>query len=123
MSRLVTVLILVLMEDALVHPCLSRSSCPPYRVLILVLMEDALVRVWNEWEWHEVEKVLILVLMEDALVHVVNNVDQAYIRCLNPCFNGRCTRTTSGSGTRLKRYSSLNPCFNGRCTRTTFLNP
>ena len=36
-------------------------------VLILVLMEDALVHVW-QYEIALIEKVLILVLMEDALV-------------------------------------------------------
>ena len=39
-------------------------------------------------------RVLILVLMEDALVQLEKDGDYA-IRwaSLNPCFNGRCTRT------------------------------
>ena len=47
----------------------SESKEEPHRVLILVLMEDALV------------------LIEFILLSV------AAIICLNPCFNGRCTRT------------------------------
>ena len=37
---------------------------------------------------------------------------------LNPCFNGRCTRTKPESYTKDGK-SGLNPCFNGRCTRTS----
>ena len=37
--------------------------------------------------------VLILVLMEDALVHMENFNELFQEWCLNPCFNGRCTRT------------------------------
>ena len=37
--------------------------------------------------------VLILVLMEDALVRVRLSNGKEYQVCLNPCFNGRCTRT------------------------------
>ena len=36
---------------------------------------------------------------------------------LNPCFNGRCTRTIIKHAER-RGNESLNPCFNGRCTRT-----
>ena len=42
----------------------------------------------------ELKVVLILVVMEDALApadYVVSNVDDAH--SLNPCCNGRCTRT------------------------------
>ena len=55
-------------------------------------MEDALVRnvvqgkAANDW-------VLILVLMEDALVQSWNLSFGVMTACLNPCFNGRCTRT------------------------------
>mgnify|MGYP001682808331 CR=1 FL=1 len=39
-------------------------------------------------------KVLILVLMEDALVLYHSGVTViSNLLCLNPCFNGRCTRT------------------------------
>ena len=62
-------------------------------VLILVLMEDALVPFKVEGV-EIVETVLILVLMEDALV--LGDLDKKvylFRRSLNPCFNGRCTRT------------------------------
>ncbi len=42
----------------------------------------------------------------------------AHIESLNPCFNGRCTRTGFTMSEALK-CACLNPCFNGRCTRTT----
>jgi len=37
--------------------------------------------------------------------------------CLNPCCNGRCTRTWKQLKLR-HQFGSLNPCCNGRCTRT-----
>ena len=40
---------------------------------------------------------------------------------LNPCFNGRCTRTAKMVKNLVVRGVSLNPCFNGRCTRTNGL--
>ena len=41
--------------------------------------------------------VLILVLMEDALVPVGCGTSGSGMRSsLNPCFNGRCTRTIKG---------------------------
>ena len=43
----------------------------------------------NVWE----EMVLILVLMEDALVPDTTDDIESRQVCLNPCFNGRCTRT------------------------------
>ena len=61
--------------------------------------------------------VLILVLMEDALV-LVHPVYNYAGMSLNPCFNGRCTRTLCHTAKKDKRHISLNPCFNGRCTRT-----
>ncbi len=59
--------------------------------------------------------------MEDALaLDDAGAEDYIFIR-LNPCCNGRCTRTVAEN----KRYSwpkaGLNPCCNGRCTRTTKL--
>ena len=42
----------------------------------------------------QVVKVLILVLMEDALVQIlVYSTTSQSVKGLNPCFNGRCTRT------------------------------
>ena len=65
--------------------------------------------------------VLILVLMEDALVHLVAQTLTLFrLTCLNPCFNGRCTRTMVGENGKFQRMG-LNPCFNGRCTRTVQL--
>ena len=55
------------MEDALVRFATGRGNTRP-QVLILVLMEDALVR--------------------DKVMGQVKNFGG-----LNPCFNGRCTRT------------------------------
>ena len=37
---------------------------------------------------------------------------------LNPCFNGRCTRTSIYKDELFEGVEGLNPCFNGRCTRT-----
>ena len=56
-------------------------------------MEDALAQLQAKVSLH-VLKVLILVLMEDALAQVGRN---GYYpgQSLNPCFNGRCTRTHS----------------------------
>ena len=54
--------------------------------------------------------------MEDALARNTKQATSGLLR-LNPCFNGRCTRTTL-KGYRTKFGKSLNPCFNGRCTRT-----
>ena len=61
--------------------------------------------------------VLILVLMEDALVLCEELECTADFLCLNPCFNGRCTRTSSLTAAAIG-VGCLNPCFNGRCTRT-----
>ena len=57
-------------------------------------MEDALVHR-QPIRSHKHRLVLILVLMEDALVHVDSKYICCVRECLNPCFNGRCTRTDS----------------------------
>ena len=62
------------------------------QVLILVLMEDALVHT-TKTEEERKAAVLILVLMEDALVRYNVVADEEQAQSLNPCFNGRCTRT------------------------------
>ena len=55
--------------------------------------------------------------MEDALAHIKRNYPEVADKfSLNPCFNGRCTRTYTMPTSAKPR--SLNPCFNGRCTRT-----
>ena len=55
--------------------------------------------------------------MEDALVPASKLVNDYFAARLNPCFNGRCTRTNRYEGFGLS-VNGLNPCFNGRCTRT-----
>ncbi len=60
-------------------------------VLILVLMEDALRVVVLMMMDQSAFQVLILVLMEDALRASVSWVDLAQNDCLNPCSNGRCS--------------------------------
>ena len=57
------------MEDALAHRITSLLPVPVCNVLILVLMEDALA-----------------LADEDA-------AKEFFLAGLNPCFNGRCTRT------------------------------
>ena len=58
-------------------------------------MEDALAQADKASKCRHLSRVLILVLMEDALAH--NWILGAKVKdyCLNPCFNGRCTRTES----------------------------
>ena len=65
--------------------------------------------------------VLILVLMEDALVLQGSGLPVRRQDSLNPCFNGRCTRTLPRKATITAISCSLNPCFNGRCTRTDYI--
>ena len=79
--------------------------------------------------------------MEDAPALIKYHGLSFYL-CLNPCFNGRCTRTLESydrvslsvdvlilvlmedapaqlfRDMKLNNKFSLNPCFNGRCTRT-----
>ena len=55
--------------------------------------------------------------MEDALVQGAFGSANSYTLSLNPCFNGRCTRTDVFQGIGAM-WVCLNPCFNGRCTRT-----
>ena len=87
-----TVLILVVMEDALVRLQTNPKRFHLKKVLILVVMEDALVHDWRG-SFRETFKVLILVVMEDALVlYLVKQRKDILVR-LNPCCNGRCTRT------------------------------
>ena len=83
------VLILVLMEDGLglSQACIFLTRL----VLILVLMEDGLGQCGN-CHIDGDRGVLILVLMEDGLGQ---QLQDPYGRtgCLNPCFNGRWSRT------------------------------
>ena len=71
-------------------------------VLILVLMEDALVHFLRTSKKNKKNLVLILVLMEDALVRESTHQEESrFNNGLNPCFNGRCTRT------KLSNHNSL----------------
>ena len=80
--------------------------------------------------------------MEDALVLNYIIFIKTISNSLNPCFNGRCTRTVLNYIIFIKTivlilvlmedalvpngifavwgvaFFGLNPCFNGRCTRT-----
>ena len=59
--------------------------------------------------------------MEDALARII--IKHAERRgSLNPCCNGRCTRTVCKDA-EVKNFESLNPCCNGRCTRTREYQP
>jgi len=57
-------------------------------------MEDALALEDPKAVKAKDSGVLILVLMEDALAQRRGN-ETVIVSCLNPCFNGRCTRTCS----------------------------
>ena len=61
--------------------------------------------------------VLILVVMEDALAREHIRMIYIFYVCLNPCCNGRCTRTKLINAQEITS-NGLNPCCNGRCTRT-----
>ena len=56
-------------------------------------MEDALVLTDVNLRRKIIAPVLILVLMEDALVQYTIILCKVFVTSLNPCFNGRCTRT------------------------------
>ena len=79
------------MEDALARGNFSAVR-KLFLVLILVLMEDALALYMKKNEF--IKLVLILVLMEDALAQLFIRQNQYNHDSLNPCFNGRCTRTS-----------------------------
>ena len=105
------------MEDALAQEeNLSHSGyC---WVLILVVMEDALARV-SVSILTRCAAVLILVVMEDALaLYYRISKSKKLLAGLNPCCNGRCTRTSINMIKKEIKKASLNPCCNGRCTRT-----
>ena len=62
------VLILVVVEDGLVHRSRLRKCKWHPSVLILVVVEDGLVRIAKHFN-DNVKDVLILVVVEDGLVH------------------------------------------------------
>ena len=57
-------------------------------------------------------EVLILVLMEYGLRLIPEESKEAILNCLNPCFNGIWSATTSNKRD-VYCYVCLNPCFNG----------
>ncbi len=68
-------------------------------------MEDAL-GVISKKIMMRMMLVLILVLMEDALGERPNAMILALLYSLNPCFNGRCTRSYRDVLYRAKRAKS-----------------
>ena len=82
-----SVLILVVMDDALVLDLDKAKLLTLSRVLILVVMDDALVQRHTS---HYVGKgrVLILVVMDDALVLFFSSSPLLNPYSLNPCCNG-----------------------------------
>ena len=80
------------MEDALARHCTGCDCGIPVWVLILVVMEDALAPN-PDYQKHVIALVLILVVMEDALARQGKEYRSCSRICLNPCCNGRCTRT------------------------------
>ena len=57
--------------------------------------------------------------MEDALAQIDGQDYLVMSHSLNPCCNGRCTRTNLFFWF-IRRMPGLNPCCNGRCTRTDY---
>ena len=55
-------------------------------------MEDALALL-AKGAFGNANSVLILVVMEDALALFIPSLREKNYNCLNPCCNGRCTRT------------------------------
>ena len=115
-KRTIGVLILVLMEDALVHlekvvkkfgkgslnPCFNGRCTRTLTSRTIQQVSSCLNPSFNgrctrtRKKFQSLKKrqiVLILVLMEDALVQVIGRIFMSGNKCLNPCFNGRCTRT------------------------------
>ena len=71
----------------------GASSWNVMTVLILVLMEYALEVTCNEDMDYTISDVLILVLMEYALEASNLHRKRESHLCLNPCFNGICSRS------------------------------
>ena len=56
--------------------------------------------------------------MEDGLVLVTAYPDALPSDCLNPCCNGRWSRTCYVNEATIALHQCLNPCCNGRWSRT-----
>ena len=109
------------MEDALVLVFISLYSFTALFVLILVLMEDALVHLLTSLL--EVMLVSLNPCFNGRCTSTPEEGSQVWrlCSCLNPCFNGRCT-STAGIMSCISCSKGLNPCFNGRCTSTLGIN-
>ena len=81
------------MEDGLVLVMTKPYIENVASVLILVVMEDGLVLVNQVGEKVEAIGVLILVVMEDGLVQFKGKKARFLHSSLNPCCNGRWSRT------------------------------
>ena len=93
-----------------------------YGVLILVVMEDGLVQM-GLTVFTTGMKVLILVVMEDGLVlSSMKTLLTLVTMCLNPCCNGRWSRTSSWIAIREPYPPSLNPYCSGQWSRTLVLS-
>ena len=68
----------------------------PMSVLILVLMEDALVPKKKETSLNVYSKSLNPCFNGRCIRTRFSTYNSAASRSLNPCFNGRCTRTMTG---------------------------
>ena len=64
------------------------------RVLILVVVEDVLVHGCKDYSYSSLW-VLILVVVEDVLVLRLHQPSDTARVCLNPCCGGRCSSTMS----------------------------
>ena len=56
--------------------------------------------------------------MEDGLVRTHSHAAQLLLTCLNPCCNGRWSRTSWHCQEVVLSKRGLNPCCNGRWSRT-----
>ena len=110
------------MEDALA-PLKAAISLSLTMVLILVLMEDALAQGEQFPPFAEVEQGLNP-CFNGRCTRTFYIITILYMETisLNPCFNGRCTRTLLKDYFAALKDKGLNPCFNGRCTRTKLQN-
>ena len=89
----ILVLILVVMEDGLVLSATEQPMPGDPMVLILVVMEDGLVHIIFVGNY-SIVGVLILVVMEDGLVQFYVEPFKILEYGLNPCCNGRWSRTS-----------------------------
>ena len=86
------VLILIVVEDGLVHMTMCKIGLNP-QVLILIVVEDGLVPNRSSFEQECQHCVLILIVVEDGLVHKQIMITLHFTVCLNPYCSGRWSRT------------------------------